>query len=68
MALRPTHEQQEPSWKPALQVAGVMLLAVAHITALVVGGYDEWPTWAAVLNFGGLAFLTVPAVIVRLRR
>lgn len=54
-------------WKRTSQLVGIGLLTVAHVTALLVGGYDEWPTWAAVLNFLGLVLLLIPTLGVRVR-
>jgi hypothetical protein len=52
-----------PAWQRGAQALGAVLLLVAHATALAVGGYAEWPTWAVVVNFAGLVLFIVPLVV-----
>jgi hypothetical protein len=67
--MRSTGEPRtEPAWRRISQLLGVFLLTVAHVTSLVVGGYDEWPGWAVAANFAGLLLFCVPAVVARLAR
>ena len=55
--------QGQPAWRRVSQDIGLFLLTVAQVTALIVGGYDEWPVWAVVVNFLGLLLLIGPVLL-----
>jgi hypothetical protein len=60
--------QEAPALRRVSQTIGVLLLAVAHLTALVVGGYPEWPTWAVAANFVGLVLILGPTLLGLIKR
>lgn len=55
-----------PRWQRRTMTLAIVLLVIAHVTALIVGGYPEWPGWAAAANFAGLALFVLSLVLSRI--
>ena len=64
----PSEGHKWQRWQRTTMMLAVTLLLIAHVTALIVGGYPEWPVWAAGANFAGLALFVVALVLSRVTR